>query len=209
MVVTPNETPANSLTLTAIPLGVVLGMALPCTKTTETGFYHFEHLPLGRYAVYADDKEAGYSVFSTGAGGAGYPPEVELTDGHVEAELNVHLPPPAGFLLFHLTNRSTGAPISGIGVTVMSQGVTPKIIFSGSFDSTEAILVPSDLDLLLHVTSSGFQEWEESVGAGKPIHIAPAGHLTLDVRLQPSNPLSQRIPSADPKKHEDIRDAKN
>jgi hypothetical protein len=59
------------------------------------------------------------------------------------------------------------------------------------------------------VTSWGFLEWEESVGAGKPIHIAPGNRFTLYVQLQPSNPLSQRIPGADPKKYQGIRDAKD
>ncbi|MFZ0742865.1 MAG: carboxypeptidase-like regulatory domain-containing protein [Terracidiphilus sp.] len=201
--------PAKGLILNAEPLGVVLAMALPWTKTDDKGVFRFEHLPLGRYTVYAEDKEAGYSIFSTGAGGVGRPPEVELTAGHPKAEFNVHLPAPAGFLLFHLTNRRTGAPISGIEVTVMSEEIPPKTIFSGGCPSSQAVLVPSDKDLLLHVTSWGFLEWEESVGAGKPIHIAPGNRLTLDVQLEPANPLSQRIPGADPKKYQGIRDAKD
>src|SRR5215469_15259703 len=119
-VLAQDGTVAKGLTLNALPLGVPLGMALPWTKTSATGFYRFEQLPLGRYTVFAEDEEAGYSSFSTGAGGAGRP-EVELTAERTEAELNVHLPPPAGFLLFHLTNRATGAPISGVEVTVMSE----------------------------------------------------------------------------------------
>jgi hypothetical protein len=205
-VIAQNGTPAKGLTLNAMPLGVALGMALPWAKTNEAGIYRFEHLPWGRYTVYAEDKEAGYSIFSTGAGGADRPPEVELTAGHPEAEFNVHLPAPAAFLLFHLTNRRTGAPISGVEVTVISEA---KTIFSGGFSSTQAVLVPADKDLLLHVTSWGFLEWEESVGAGKPIHIAPGNRFTLDVQLEPSNPLSQRIPGADSKKYQGISDVKD
>jgi len=59
------------------------------------------------------------------------------------------------------------------------------------------------------VTSWGFLEWEESVGAGKPIHIAPGNRFTLDVQLEPSNPLSQRIPGADSKKYQGISDVKD
>jgi len=208
-VVAQDGTPAKGLTLNANPLGVALGMALPWTKTNEAGFYSFEHLPLGRYTVFAEDEEAGYSSFSTGAGGAGRPPEVELTAEHPEAEFNVHLPPPAGFLLFHLTNRTTGAPISGVEVTVMSEEAAPKTIVSGGFGSSRAFLVPSDRDLLLHVTSWGFLEWRESVGVGKHIHIASGNRLTLDVQLQPSNALTQRIPDADPKKYQGIHDGKD
>src|ERR1035438_4848865 len=103
--------PAKGLTLNAAPLGVALAMAIPWTKTNDTGVFRFEHLPLGRYRVFAEDKEEGYSSFSTGAGRA-RSPEVELTTEHSEAEFNLSLPPKAGFLLFHLSNQRTGAAIS-------------------------------------------------------------------------------------------------
>jgi len=98
----PDGTPAKNLTLNALPLGVIPVMPLPWAKTNDAGAYRFEHLPFGRYTVFAEDKEAGYSMFSTGA---------------------------AGFVLFHLTNRATGAPIAGITLTVMS-GASPQSRFS-------------------------------------------------------------------------------
>lgn len=183
-------------------------MALPSTKTNDNGEFRFEHLPLGKYTVYAQDKEEGYSSFSTGVGGD-HPPEVELTTEHSEAELNLRLPPKAGFVLVHLTNQRTGAAISGIEVTVMLAENPAKIVFSSGASSTEAILVPSDENLLLHVTSCGFREWDKSVGDGKPIRIAPGNRLTLDVQLEPANPLRERIPEADPKKYQGIRAAKD
>lgn len=209
-VINQDGTPAKGLTLNALPLGVGLGMALPWTKTNDAGVYRFEHLQWGRYSVYAEDKEAGYSNFSTGAGGAaGHLPEVELTAEHPEAEFTVHLPPPAGFVVFHLTNRSTGTTITGVEVTVMSADIAAKTIFSGGFSLPQPILVPSDKDLLLHVTSWGFKEWEQSVGAGKHIRIAPGNRLSLNVQLQPSNSLTARLPSADPKKYRGIHDGKD
>ena len=209
-VLTQDGTPAKGLMLNAQPLGVTLAMALPWAKTNDAGAYRFEHLQWGRYTVFGEDKEAGYSMFSTGAGGAaGHPPEVELTAEHPEAEFTVHLPPSAGFVLFHLTNRSTGAPISGVEVTVMSGDAAPKLIYSGGFSLPAPILVPSDRDLLLHVTSWGFQEWEGSVGTGKYIRIAPGNRLTLNVQLQPSNSITERIPAADPKKYQGIHDGKD
>lgn len=207
-VVDQNGKPAKGLTLNALPLGVMLLMPLPWTRTNDAGAYRFEHLPLGRYTVYAEDKEAGYSVTSTGAGGAEPPPEVRLTAEHPEAEFNIHLPPPAGFLLFHLTNRSTAAPISSVEVTFQSVDGPPSGLVSTGTSATQPVLVPSGKDLVLHVTSQGFQEWDQSVGAGKRIRIEPGDRLTLDVPLQPSNPLTQRIPDADENKYRGIHDAK-
>ena len=200
--------PAKGLILNAEPLGGALGMALPWTKTNDTGAFRFEHLPLGRYTVFAEDKGEGYSSFSTGAGD-GLPPQVELTAEHSEAEFKLRLPPKAGFLLFHLTNQRTSAAISGVEVTVMLAEAPPKFIFSEGCPSSQAVLVPSDQNLLLHVKSWGFREWDRSVGNGKPIRIAPGSRLTLDVKLEPANPLTGRIPSADPKKYHGIRDGKD
>jgi hypothetical protein len=200
--------PAKGLVLNAEPLGVALGMPLPWTKTNDTGAFRFEHLSLGRYTVFAEDKEEGYSSFSTGIRG-GHPPEVELTTEHSEAEFNLRLPPKAGFLLFHLTNQSSGASISGVEVTVMLAGRPPKFIFSSGSSSSQAVLVPSDQNLLLHVKSWGFREWDKSVGNGKPLRIAPGNRLALDVKLEPANPLTGRIPSADPEKYQAIRDGKD
>ena len=200
--------PAKGLTLNASPLGRPVAMALPWTKTDDTGAFRFEHLPLGRYVVFAEDKEEGYSSFSTGVGGSS-PPEVELTTEHSEAEFNFHLPPKAGFLLIHLTNQESGAVISGVEVTVVLAEKPPKFIFGGGSSSSRAVLVPSDENLLLHVKSWGFREWDKSVGSGKPIRIAPGDRLTLDVQLEPANPLTGRIPSADPKKYQGIHNGKD
>jgi hypothetical protein len=207
-VIARDGTPAKGLTLNATPLGVVLAMALPWTKTNEAGAYRFEHLPWARYTVYAEDEAAGYSGFSTGSGGAS-PTEVNLAAGHPVAELNINLPPPAGFLLLRLANRRTGSSISGGQVTVLSK--TPRrAILGGSLSSTQPILVPSDKDLLLlHVTSWGYREWDQSAGAEKPLRIAPGNRLALDVQLEPSNPLTQRIAASDPKSYQGIRDAKD
>lgn len=94
-------------------------------------------------------------------------------------------------------------------VTVLSAKSPSTAIFSGSFPSTEPVLVPSDTDVLLHVTSQGFHEWNQSVGKGKPMRLPPGERLTLDVELEPDNPLRARIPDADPKTYRGIHDGKD
>jgi hypothetical protein len=209
IVTAQDGTPAKGLRLNAIPRdGAPLGMALPWTKTDETGFYRFVRLSFGKYSVFAADNNAGYSIFTTGYGSEGNA-SVELTAEHPEAELNVQLPPPAAFLLFHLTNQKTGAPISGIEVTVMTAENPPKFIFSGSQSSADPVLIPSNKNLLLHVKSWGFREWDQSVGKGWQVLISPGDHLAADVQLQPANTLREQIPDADPKKYQGIHDGKD
>jgi len=78
---------------------------------------------------------------------------VTLSPEQPEAEFNLVLPPKAGFLEIHLTNRKTGRVIEAVHVTLMGADDPKKQIFSMSGFSTHAILMPPDKDLLLHVTS--------------------------------------------------------
>jgi hypothetical protein len=188
MVVDSEGQPADRIGLTAAPQGVGLGALLPHTTTDQRGEYRFANLPWwGRYTVYADDEEAGYSDFSTGSSGQSQPPEVEITPDHREAELKVHLPPKAGFLRLNLTNRRTGSTITSMRAVVMRPTIPPSLLFSISCSSTQVLLLPPDNDLLLHVTSDGFQEWAASVGNGKWLRLTTGARLTLDVQLEPLN----------------------
>ncbi len=179
--------PAKGIGLTASPLGVALATVLPHVKTNDAGEYRFQNIPWwGRFTVYAEDEDAGYSMFSTGAGHSD-PSEVGLTPERRDAELRVFLPPKAGFVQVHLTNRRTGVGIPGMRVAVMATENPDSLLFTTSCYSSRIVLVPPDKNLLLHVSSDGFREWEESVGRGRPVHLTPGARLTLDVQLEPSD----------------------
>lgn len=179
--------PAKQIGLTAEPLGVGLGAILPHTKTNDVGEYRFENLPWwGKYTVYADDEDAGYSSFSTGPAGDSNPPEVEITPEHPEAQFTVVIPPKAGFIQIHLTNRRTGADISGMRIALMPEKSPVSPVITMSCYSNRVILVPPETSLLLHITSDGFREWNDSIGKGKLIRLASGTRLKLDVQLEPA-----------------------
>ena len=180
--------PASRLGVSASPVGVPIAAVLPHTQTDSAGRYRFQNLPWwGRYTVYADDQDAGYSKFSTGPSGNSHPPEVEVTPEHREAELNLTLPPKAGFLEIQLTNAKTGALIPAMRISVMRVEKPDEPLFAMSCYSSQVVLVPPDKNLLLHVTSDGFHEWNESSGRGKPLHLASGTRLRLAVQLEPSD----------------------
>lgn len=110
---------------------------------------------------------------------------VELTPEHWEAEHKVQLPPKAGFLEIHLTGRRTGASIFGMRVAVMAMENPESPLFTMSCESGHVILVPPDKNLLLHVSSDGFREWDESIGSGKPLYLPSGTRLILDIELDP------------------------
>ena len=179
--------PAKGIGLTAEPLGVGLGAKLPHTRTNDAGEYRFENVPWwGRYTVYGDDENEGYSSFSTGPAGDSSPPDVQITPEHSEAELRVLLPLRAGFIQVHLTNQKTGAGISGMRVALMPTESHTSPLFTMSCYSNKAILIPPDKNLLLHISSDGFREWNESIGKGKPIRLASGARLKIDVQLEPT-----------------------
>ena len=179
--------PARGIRLKAMPLGVLLATVLPETKTDYDGKFRFANIPWwGRYTVFADDLEAGYSPYATRPKDSERLHEVVISPEHAEAEFNFRLPPQAGFLHFHLKNSGTGETIYGIEVDVRSAEKPDQNLFGIGTSSDRPILVPSDRDLLLHVTSRGFKEWSESIGRGKAIRVPPGVHIKLEVQLEPS-----------------------
>lgn len=182
----PDGQPASRIGLSAAPVGGALAAVLPHTTTNDRGEYRFVNLPWwGRYTVFAEDEDAGYSSYSTGGFGQINPPEVEITPARREAELTVQLPLKAAFLRINLTNRNTGQPISGMQITVLHRSNPPSLVFSMSCAANKTVLLPPDQDLLVHITSKGFRQWDETVG-GKALHLQSGTHFTLDVELEPS-----------------------
>src|SRR6266849_8096198 len=68
----------------------------PGTRSDDRGEYRFKSLPCGRYAVHAEDEDAGYSSDLDDENSQ--PPEVEISPEHPNAEFQVVLPPKAGVL---------------------------------------------------------------------------------------------------------------
>jgi hypothetical protein len=176
--------PAKGIRLRARPLGTG-GGALE-TKTNNEGGYSFCELTFwGTYRIFAHDEEAGYSSFSTGDSLGNAISEVAITPEHPDAEFNFSLPPKAGFIQIHLTNRRTGAAISKMTAWLTSFEAADLRLFSMSGLSDYVILVPPDRNLLLHVVAEGFREWNESIGRGRPINVPSESKLTLHVQLDP------------------------
>jgi hypothetical protein len=188
-VITSEGEPAKRLNLAAVPIGVGFVGALPHTKTNDSGEYRFENLTgWGKYYILGDDEKAGYSDNSIGNNQR---TEVELTPERPTVEFNFSLPPKAGFIQIHLTNRRTGRAIPSMIIAVGpmerpdARLFTDPLVFTVSCYSDRVILVPPDENLLLHVESDGFREWDESVGKGKPVNVPSGNLLTLKVQLDP------------------------
>src|SRR6185437_10691565 len=56
-------------------------------------------------------------------------------------------------------------------IAVMPMEKPESPLFTMSCYSDHVILVPPDKNLLLHVDSDGFHEWDQSIGNGKPVNL--------------------------------------
>ena len=181
VVVDENNQPAKGIGITVAGPGKSSSRRLPGVITDQSGHYRIGKLfGWGSYTVHAEDWDAGYSTVVNSKFH-----EVTILPEHPEAELNFRLPPRAGFLDFHLTNRRTGEEIGDVVVNVRVAGKEYEKVSAVSQSAAKPVLVPPDEDLLIHVTSHGYQEWNRSVGKGLPIRVKSGNHLKLDVQLEP------------------------
>ncbi len=189
VVIDPDGQPAKGMLLAAVmqcPSSCSFWMSE--TVTNQVGEYHFRPLPLGeKYSVFSRKAQMEYPRFSP-------PPTaiVELTVEHPNIELRVDLPPKVGILTIHLTDQTTGAFIPR-GLVKIKVADAPDSRWSEVWaDSSNclffpdcAIPVPPDKQLLVHVSSTGFKEWDESAEKGKPLLVQPGARLTWDIQLEP------------------------
>jgi hypothetical protein len=187
VVIDPDGQPAKGMRLAAVMQCNSCEFWMSQTITSQGGEYHFRPLPLGKYAVFSDNTKAGYPWLSP-------PPTtiVELTADHPNAELRVDLPPKVGILMIHLTDRTTGAFIPRVLVRMKVPDAPDSRWSEVWADSSNCLLfpdcairVPPDKQLLVHVLSTGFHEWDESAGKGKPLLVHSGARLTWDIQLEP------------------------
>lgn len=187
----PDGRPTQGLQLSAVikcqdPDGCSFWMSE--TTTNQAGEYRFQHLPLGKtYSVFADNTKAGYQRFGPAAAGI-----AELTVDRPDAELRLDLPPKVGILVIQLTDRTTGAIIPRVLVKVKVSDAPDSRWSELWADSSNCLFSPDcavpvtpDKPLLVHVSATGFHEWDESVEKGKPLLIHSGGRVTWDIQLKP------------------------
>jgi hypothetical protein len=165
---------------------------LPHAKTDALGQFRFSDVSCGSWSVFVEDKEAGYpqsnrlmNWFLYGV----WSPQARITEKHLDAQLNVYAPPKPGIVVVHLTNSVTKAKIPGIELELhVTRKRTVRPSCEDSVSSTcgdDSFLVPPGQDVKLHVTSRGFNEWKETIGQGKIIHLTAGQVTTIEVELVP------------------------
>jgi len=176
--------PVPGIQLMLWPIGIDVDYILPTTTTNEAGEYWFEHVCAGRFTVVVDDERAGYppEIWSYLLG---YKHEAELTPEHLQIDLPVAVPPKAASLNVVARNSRTNAAIPTLQIMLRTSKIKNYGWITINHDSSEQLLVPGNTDLLFRVGAGGYREWQGGRKRGKEIRLAPEGHMTLNVELEP------------------------
>jgi hypothetical protein len=164
--------------------------------TDQNGEFRFSRVGVGTYAVFAEDREAGYGyVASSVEGDSRYKEVAEITLEHPDAELRLFLPPQAGFLDVRLTDQSTGTEISTVIVSVAPTDNPTANWFQTTFERSNCelfghnlcyVLIPPDRQVTVRVSSPGYEGWDgKNDTTERPLRIASGDRVTWEVRLKP------------------------
>jgi hypothetical protein len=192
--------PANEVQIAAVWIcqnsqGCPLSMGHAITNST--GEFGFSSLGLGKWEVFVDDREAGYVGFGADLSPPGMSEKAEITSEHPDAEVHISLPPKAGFMDIHLTDKMTGTAIPMVSVRLalaehpdqqlFKQTINQSLCGSAHFAHFGcSFLVPPDTAVLVHVWADGYREWNETAGgAGKALRLRSGDHAKWDIQLEP------------------------
>ncbi len=162
--------------------------------TDQNGEFRFNHIGVGKYAVFADDKEGGYGY---GASSIADDPRdtgvAEISLEHPDAELRLFLPPQAGFLDVRLTDQSTATEISTVTVSVAANSNANR--FQTTYDRSNCelfghnlcyVLIPPDTQVTVRVSSPGYEGWDgKNDTTERTLRLASGDRVTWEVQLKP------------------------
>jgi hypothetical protein len=190
--------PAKRITVAALWMCPAGGKPCRISKssavTDQNGEFRFNRVGVGKYAVFAEDKEAGYGYGASSiADDPRYTGVAEITPEHPDAELRLFLPPQAGFLDVRLTDQSTGTEISTVTVSVAANPNANR--FQTTFERSNCqqfghnlcyVLIPPDTQVTVRVSSPGYEGWDgKNDTTERALRLASGDRVTWEAQLKP------------------------
>jgi hypothetical protein len=156
----------------------------------KTGKFQVGHLPWNKYTVSATKRAEGY-----GGNEAGAYQTVTLTSAQPSADVVVKLGPKEGILVPTVSDKVTGERLFDFTVhsTVEEFEGQTHNTSSGSWGVsrwTKQVLLPSNKDVMLHITKSGYRTWwymdpSQPNGPGM-LRLQPGEVKELNIELEPA-----------------------
>lgn len=173
--------PLPGATVTAVPVGVALGAALPQARTDARGRFTIGRLHWGRYIVSAAKPSAGYPFLYWGIYGTRGEAEVSLSSKAPTARLRLRVGPKAGILFGTVEDSSNSAPIKDAVVRIKVAGEINSWV-DMSIPATFRLLLPPDVVATLTFRARGFRP------ISAQFRMRPGQREHYIARLAPASP---------------------
>lgn len=166
-------------------MGATIG-ARRYVSTDSKGHFIIDHVPWGRYYVFARKDSAGYPDQGFAFYDNNGVPKTSISPSAPDAVVTVRVGPPCGFLrLISITDAVSGHPVADPVVT-LRRASNPRIFQAFGF-SSGPILVPSGVEVLVEISASGYESWPDSAETtDAKLRLKPRQLFELNVKLRPS-----------------------
>ena len=154
--------------------------------TDANGRYCVREVSVGQYQMSANDKARGYpDVGSLFYSAALRGPRVNVSVSAPNPVAKWQIPYKAGVLKINLSNVLTGKPIPTIFYELSVRSAPTTRWLRGSSSSLETLLLPPNEDVILRVSSTGYEQWPGDGTSGRVVHLREGELQTLAVALRP------------------------
>jgi hypothetical protein len=150
-------------------------------ETDATGHFSIDGLAWGEYKVFVMREQSGYPNMHFSFYSNDVFPTASVTPNAPIADLQIQLGPRAGTLTGSISDGASGAPISADLKLIRAEA--PKKWISIGVAPLYRVLVPSNTEVLLEVTASGFKTWTLS----SPLLLHSGEEIQLDIPMERSD----------------------
>ncbi len=163
-------------------------------EADSEGRFSIDNLRLGTYLVSAGKEDEGYPEMPSGFYGYARFPSVVLQPDSLSATVTIHLLPKAGAIgPVFVADALTGEQVTSAAITLSRLDAPNSSL--GASATQPSILVPSNVDVSIEITASGYKPWPRKGGRKDEGHIRlkPEQAVKLDVKLAPEGSTANNV----------------
>lgn len=182
-----NGTPVANAQVFLIASSPAIHRVIQVYGTDREGQFVIDNVRFGAYTVFAGKQDLGYPVMPGQFYGVDGFPVVNLKPGLPTVAVTIHLPPTAGAIQsISVIDATTGQKLESAAITL--RRVADPDAFIQTSTTVKPILIPSNTEVSIQITASGYKAWPPSKGDPKAagrMRLEPGQALKMDVKLQP------------------------
>jgi hypothetical protein len=150
-------------------------------RVDREGRFTIDHLPFGKYEVFAINEAEGYSTENQSPG-----QEVSINADRTSTDLAIHMHSKGAVLSGTIIDKVTGIPIPRAWISFSNIDTSDggSRLANGQFQ----VSVPANCDLLVHVTARGYKGWvyTDPANPSRPaLRLSKGERKELNIQLEP------------------------